>query len=482
MTYGIFNICCEYSNQNLQKNLIPWKKNAKTNFDKITTTQYGLLVNYYDNIYILSTAHGFPNKKIINNIFFECYLKNSVETIHLNIKISIIENDLIFLCFKNINDISKILSNYICITNDMLSTKLVLDNDNVCMYDNDNNIINLEIHSLIKGRYNSYQYCEDMFYNIIFNDIDLNNIRNISNNTDGLSGYPIFQLDDTDKLIGIVNSVSIIEDTKILFIIPSIYITRILNELINYNTFQGFCNLYFDFEIVDKKNISNTITKNYDKLNYLVVTNTLGISYNYYSAVLEGKKLNNLKKNDIIIEIDDLPITNGCVYDKNLNLNIDIISYNNIKKSIYEKTKFKIIRNNNNSYSIKFIEIYNRSINSTKIIKHSPITNFLNYKNHIFIELNKNFVNYILEKNSNYKNIINNLDTKISNDVNYKIILLYDFPDKSSFNNSELLILYSINDIIINNLDFMKQNLIKTSNNFKFKNLYNNKKNLVFNL
>ena len=478
MNYGIFNICCDYSPFKLQNNIFPWEINNNNNkYDKIITTQYGTLIKYYDNFYILSTAHGFPN--LISNIYFECNVNSIIKKIELNIKLKIIENDIILLSFKNIDDIVYISQNFNFITHDMFSTKLVLDKDDVEIFDNKNKVINLKIDSLRKGKYNLYQYAEDYFYNININNIDFKNFNNITNDFNGLSGYPLLQSSSNNcKFVGIINSFHQDNLKKILFIIPTIYVYRVLNEHNKYNTFQGFCNLYFDYDILEKKKLERKITNNFKNLDYLVVNNTFGISYNYYSNILKEKNLNNLKKNDIILEIDNLPIINGLIFDKNLNINIDIFSYNNLNKSVYDKTKFKIIRKNkNNEFNIKTIEIYNRSINSTKVIKYINKTKFINYKNNIFVELNKNLANIIINNsnNNNLKNIIYNLDTNITNNINDKTILLYKSNIKSFNINSEILILHSINNILINNLDLIKKYIKNIFNNFKFKNMLSNK-------
>ena len=91
-----------------------------------------------------------------------------------------------------------------------------------------------------QGKYFPYQYSDNLYYSIKVKNVNFNNIRNINNQLNGLSGYPIFQKDQSNqKIIGIINTISYDENNnKILYVIPSIYILRILDELKNYNTFQ----------------------------------------------------------------------------------------------------------------------------------------------------------------------------------------------------------------------------------------------------
>lgn len=484
MNYGIFNICCEFSSQKHLKNLLPWANITKTRNLEISS-QYGLLINFNKNFFILTNSHGIPHKNTIDTIFFEFIFNNNINKIELNLKKSIPELDITILSFKNKLDLNIILKKYKIVDSSMFSKKINLNHDDVFIYDKDYNIINMELYSMNQGKYFPYQYSDNLYYSINIKNVKFDNIRNINDQLNGLSGYPIFQKDNSDeKIVGIVNAISYDDnDNKILYVIPSIYILRILNELINYNTFQGICGLYFNYEIVSKKNIPNYITNQFNKLNYLVVTNTLGISYNYYNNVLKNKKLNNIKKSDIIIEIDDKPLINDDIFISDYNMNLNLIIYNNLNKTIFDKTKLKIIRKNkNNIYEIKLIEIYNRNLFSIKSIIHNPVTKFFNYKDNIFIELNKNILNYLIENNEISSGDFEIFDNNISNNNILKTIILFSISDKWTLDfPCKYLILHSINEKIIFNIDYIKKYKLNESNIFKFKCIINNKI-LEFNL
>lgn len=463
MNYGIFSISYEYDNHLHIKNLLPWSKNDKTNKSKISN-QYGFLLKINDKFLILANKHGFPYKNSINNIFFEFTIEDKPYKIELDVKKEIFELDFLFLKIKKKKDLNFILKNFKPITIDLINEMLLLENDNVYIYDKNKNKIILKIYSMNQGIFMPYQYTDNIFYNINLEDELIN--EDFLNLGDDLSGYPIFQ---DNKLVGIINGLS--ENT--LYIIPSVYLLRVFKEIIKYNTFEGICSLYFNYELIEKKNLPDSITYKYKKLNYLNITNTLGISYNLYSKILNKKKLGNFKKNDIILEIDDIPLEEDMMYIPEYNMKINFIIYNCLKKSEFCKTKFKILRKNKkNEYNEKIIEIYNRNISSIKNVNYNPITKFYEYNNKYLIELNKNLLIYLIENQLINHEMYSFFDGNISNSDNKKIILIVNEDFK--FEN-ELLILININNMQISNLDNISKNLKKESNNFKMKNILNNK-------
>lgn len=181
----------------------------------------------------------------------------------------------------------------------------------------------------------------------------------------GASGTPIFK---DDKIYGFLSGCS---SKSKLYIIPIFMIKRVISEILKTNNFFGLCKTFFD------TNYINGAT---------YISNLYNIDYNRYSQ--KNIKNSRIKRNDIILQLDNISVTNGMIYDKNLNSIIDIDSYVIINKDITCQNMFLISRPNN-KIPIVEITIGNIDIHScvNTNFKSDSIRFFIKDKKYVYAEI-----------------------------------------------------------------------------------------------
>ena len=111
------------------------------------------------------------------------------------------------------------------------------------------------------------------------------------------------------------------------------------------------------------------------------------------NKLLLSKTKNEFRKKDEIIEIDNNKIVDGNIYCDILDIPINIELYFLFFKDNLENTVFKIIRNKN----IRIINYISYNYENLLCIDNSYITKYEIIKNKIKIELNINFIEYLLD-------------------------------------------------------------------------------------
>ncbi len=199
----------------------------------------------------------------------------------------------------------------------------------------------------------------------------------------GLSGS--FLMAD-DKILGIVSAL----ENSIIYIIPSCVIYRFLNEIQSTKSFSGLCTIVGNFTTCDFENEKN------EEVFGLIVDNTFDINYNNYSYVQQEVSNSRIKKNDILIKINELPLDrNGYIYDHFINAFIDFRTYIALKYMCGDIIDIVIMRctNNINDYKEKKIKLRARPIYSMRYIPITFNSDVYNYKGFIFTELSEDIIN-----------------------------------------------------------------------------------------
>ena len=263
-----------------------------------------VFLNYIDKYYIIFTNHS-SNKdsldfiKIDNNL----YKINGNKTIYPHIDLVIFEINDEFLIdtfvFFNIER-----NNYDL--NDLTKNKTLFVKSIQKTY------VNLDINILCLTK---YKYTSDSNYDIMmilfnFNKSSINYLNKTEESLFGDSGTLIF---NGDKILGIFSS-NINGD---FVIIPFAIISNIIKN-------NNIAKLFFELK-------NNFVNKINNKINY--------------NFINKKKRYIKLYKNDILLELDDIPINEqGLIYDKNINLEIPLDLYFQMNKSNNKLNKFKIIR------------------------------------------------------------------------------------------------------------------------------------------
>jgi hypothetical protein len=307
------------------------------------------IVYYEPNYYIISAGHNIEACNVN-------YLKINNKKIYLkeNEKIIIPEIDLIIFPFDNDDKLP-----FFNIKNNNFN----IDDVNDAYLFDENEIININNIYMIKDNYFNLCLPEMLMYKGFLNNYT---------NTKGLSGSPIF---NNKNIIGI--QYGQICNTTEIFIIPYFFVFRILNEIKNYNKFNGFC--FFNINLVN-----NTISNNIE------------IDYNLFHK-LNDYKVSNLQKGDIILSLDDIPIRDNFIFCPKLQIYININDYIIIHKTIEDTNNFKINRNSNKNK--KLINVLTGNID----LKSCYLLDFYNFslenlfeKGIYYKEINPELYRYLL--------------------------------------------------------------------------------------
>lgn len=356
--------------------------NIKNHYKKnlFTSTRWAFRCKYLNRFYLISSAHNLASDSI-DSIDDEILSKFK--------KILIPEIDLV------IYEISNLDLNYIDLKDNKYSINDVDEKKQLYFVDKNFEIQNVNIHYMEKCKYNNACYPDMLKY------IGKSNCNDIV----GSSGGPIF--DDNCNIYGILSGFG----DEYLNITPFFFVKRILDELIQYNSFSGLCNFWHDTKILRRN---------------LVVAKKEDVNYNLYQKS-EFIKLGKLLKNDEILSLDDKNIINGMIFSDLLNMEIDVDSYITITKTIHSLNSFYVYRSKN--LFTKYFRIYtgNRDIYSAyNINMKDDLLLTREVDNKVFIKINPMLFNYI----SGYRPV--HLDNKLMN--------VFKLKQSEIFENNYLLV------------------------------------------
>ncbi len=406
----------------------------------------GFLVNYRDNIYVITCYHGikngFENKILINN--YEYFLKPFI---------NILEFDLAIFTINNFNLENKEKNNIINIHD--IDTKIPEINTKIKIITN-KNTINTKIVNISESDIGNQTFS-------IIPQIHVKNNKKKLSDLFGISGSMC--IDNKNNLIGYVFSLNPDENT--INIIPSYCLKYVFTYIVPNN-----------IKYLKSININGNLCSIYDDIK----TTT---SYAYKINKTENieykdnkNKYFNFKKGMLICEIDNNILDeNGKIYFDLIGIPISIKTY--------------ILLNNKDLINIKGYETLNGKYNSFEInIEPENLMDYMIfsleghnkiviYKNFIIAELSRDLLDLIkvINKDSKIKERLENPYFK----KYHKELVLIDIIDK-----------YSDNDKHIENLKkkFNENNLIFL-NKLNKKNIYsleelsnelknNNENNFIF--
>ena len=339
-----------------------------------TSVRYCFLCKYFDNFYLISSAHNITNNSIdyINTLSLDKFKK-----------IIIPEIDLVIYEISNINNLD-----FIDIEYNKYSINDINENKQLYFFDNEIKIKNVNILFMQKSKYNNACYPNMLKY---FGKPNYNNLR-------GCSGTPIF--DDDFNIYGILSGFG----DKYLNITPFFFVKRILDEILHFNSFSGLCNFWHDTEVI-KRN--------------LIISKKENINYNLYQKPIIN--LEKLVKHDEILKLDNKNITNGMIFCDLLNMDIDLDSYITITKTVHSLNSFYIYRSKNLFNKYLNIITGNRDIYSAyNINMKDDLLLTKEVDNKIFIKINPMLFNYISE----FRSVL--IDEKLMNIFKLKYSEIYD--------------------------------------------------------
>ena len=343
-------------------------------FKLFTSIRYCFLCKYFDNYYLVSSAHDITNNSIdyLNNLSLDKFKK-----------ILIPEIDLVIYEISNINNLD-----FIDIEYNKYSINHIDKNKQLYFLNNEMKIKNVNILFMQKSKYNNACYPNMLKY------FGKSNYTNLS----GCSGSPIF--DDDFNIYGILSGFG----DKYLNITPFFFVKRILDEILHFNSFSGLCNFWHDTEVI-KRN--------------LIISKKENINYNLYQKPIIN--LEKLVKHDEILRLDNKNIINGMIFCDLLNMEIDLDSYITITKTIHSLNSFYIYRSKNLFNKYLNLITGNREIYSAyNINMKDDLLLTKEVDNKIFIKINPMLFNYISE----YRPV--NVDKKLMNIFKLKYSEIYD--------------------------------------------------------
>ena len=310
--------------------------------------------------YILSCFHGI--NPLNDNMFANYYDKKTKKYVSKKCKLVTFceEFDLALLQIYKLNQSSSIsIDNFTQLFNIPNSEYKInlLDNDsnsnNIPKWHNDN----CYYQGIIFDRYTGF-LCPHMPYVVM--DLKKSTIKKLSSS----SGSLVY---NNKFILGMLVREDII--TKKLKILHSSVIYRFLNEFIMTGKFNGLISVVGDFTEcefdLDNKHVHG-----------LHIDNTYDINYNNVYNQVKTKR-NNLKNGDIIYAINNIPIIDGCIFDKKYNIPIKFSTYVSLKYKIDDSIKLDILRlkpKTDDDYDKKTVNINARPLNTMKYIQLSDFS------------------------------------------------------------------------------------------------------------
>lgn len=209
-----------------------------------------------------------------------------------------------------------------------------------------------------------------------------------------LSGISGSLLMSDNKVLGIVSGIK----NSVVYVIPSYIIMRFLTEIKTTKVFNGLCTLVGKFNNCD---FTTPLGLDNHEITYGVfVDDTLNINYNNYGYVTNETVYGNLKKQDIIVKINDISITKtGCIFDSRLNKLIDFKTYIALNYTCGNPIQLHIMRfsKTTNEHKPKKIMIRARPLHSLKYIPITFNNNVFDYNGFIFVELSEDILNIYMD-------------------------------------------------------------------------------------
>lgn len=382
---------CTYIYANVPSNYITvWKKSFN---DNIIRASVGTFIKINEKIYILACYHGVKHAE---TIFVHIIFKNKnmkakkkffMKTYEACVSVFSHELDLVLLETKSM---TKINNNIKYINMSQFNSNLPKINNTVSFSKNkiifvSKDVVKLQCKTyecIIKGTEFLYLHSYNMPA-IPYIKANIDYLFNERDNIKGISGSIVSQNQESE-IIGMVSD--IITKTMILNIIPSFVILRFLNEFVKTGSFKGLCSIMAKLTICD-------IDMNNTNINAICIEDNYNINYNrdeYNSKNIIGARL---KKNDIIIKVNEKNINkNGMIYCSKLGY-ILLTTYIAMHYQCNDLIKLMIVRKNDRGlFDKKNIKIRSRPIRTTKYIPIVHNNNYLELNGLIFVELNEELI------------------------------------------------------------------------------------------
>jgi len=392
--------------------------------------------HYLNNGYDMPFNTIGPPKTIIkmsNGIIFNCLHKTYIATCYHSIinayKIDVMINQkkiytasIIAKCKEfDLTILETTVPNKNIISRDVLFEKKIVSNKDLVMkyinvnkkiFDNkiEIDVVTSQIDNLSFEHGDSYNDIIVPYYNI-----KISESFDFEMDLGGISGSAVYC---DDKIIGIMTSINKV--TQLFKVVPSICITRLLNEIEQTSKFRGLCSFVFDY---DKYNVTADNGTTYDGF---VVTNNYKIKYN-------DNKTNNINNKDILISFDDKIIANkNYVYDETANILLPFstfISLNYFDSSLIKIRLFRESLKIKDDYDLIYIHIKMKTINSMRVIKtFDDSFNVVDINGLIFMQLTEELIDqyerHNIKLHDNIKKYYKEKNKSILTDKNQNIIVI----------------------------------------------------------
>ncbi|CAH6421423.1 Hypothetical protein KVN_LOCUS258 [uncultured virus] len=422
----------------------PWIKNIQETI--LVKYSHGIILQFDESKYVLTTFHGVKRGFDIKMYQMENITKN-INKYELELLVYSDEMDLALFSIKKYSSVG--------INLDTFESK----------FPNRSDKLKLLVYKIIKKKkiidHNiqlNFRYLEcnneevnfvkQCSFNMPLIPILSINLRTIISELDGISGSCIY--DENDKIVGIVSNIN--NKTNLISLIPSILIKRFLKEYIINNRFCGLCDIISELNFCD-------INIGTEKFCGYLVKNNYGINYNKYSHGNKDTIGFNLKKNDIIISVNNIQINkDGKLWHEEIQYFVPLSTYMALSFFCGDLIQLKLYRSNNNNYEYKEIKLKNRPVSTARFIPISLNNKIVEYNGLIFMEVSEELIN-ICEVN----------DIHLSGDLLFKLI---NQPFRNNYQNLVVLV-----DIVESKFDpeilkeFKKCNLSLINSSFKHPNL-----------
>jgi hypothetical protein len=312
-----------------------WEKDIK---DTIIKTSLGTIININNSSYVLTCSHG---------------LRNAYELI-------------IYKFGKNMEkySVSKVIDAYEL---DIALLKINYSTKNSARFSSDFPVVDSRLRFYIKNLFNrtpgfelhncsmvkvTYEkYCS---FNMPLLPLLHIKLLDTLNEYTGVSGACV--LDQNNNIVGIISNVR--DDTKLLCLVPTVSIMRVIKEVEKYGSFNGICGIVADLKETDNGYL---VAKSYD------------INYNHSSDRADFVGGN--------IRTDDIIVYNGETHINSF-IALNFMSDDKIPLNII-RTNSKYVREEKN------IVLKARSLRTLKYIPMLDSKKFVQYAGLTFVELSE---------------------------------------------------------------------------------------------
>lgn len=433
---AIINGILKIESDAIENNNFPWETEINREL-QYTLMSIGIIIKVYNKYFLICNYHTINYSKNLYLIDEENKTKYSItdkKYIIPEIDLAVIELD------EDINDVFDIIE-YSDIDEFNINVKDIKDNDIFDFIIPFNDVymsLQCNIIDFTKNTYNNICFPDMPMFIAKLTDTSIKKINNNFSLLHGASGTPIYK---NNKIYGILSGELNNDGTIILT--PIFMIKRVINEIITIGTFNGLCKSYYDVDVFNKQTFIKDIYP---------------VNYNTYNK-LYGVKNTRLRKNDIILFIDEKKVFDNKIFDDNLNIFIDIDTYYIINKDINSLNKILVLRSDD-----KYVEIKtgNRDIYSCTNI--NILSNKIEYyviNNKVYCEVNSELYKLLLHyrKFSDSDKIYSSLKIKYSDDFSNtkKLILCNNSDNKYSIFNNDDIIPYTYDKIIKSDINSLSE-------------------------